>query len=106
MKNGSNFNKDKTISNLSGCRFSKISLNIESRKKDLVKTVIENQAILKRIQDKRSVYNVRKWGQDRVKVEKNICNIMEYQYKDFKPTKSVFKLGIWSETQQLSNIIN
>ena len=49
MKNGSNFNKDNTISNLSGCRFSKISLNIESRKKDLVKTVIENQAILKRI---------------------------------------------------------
>ena len=42
MKNGSNFKKDKTISNLSGLKFSKSSLNIESRKKDLVKTVIEN----------------------------------------------------------------
>jgi len=42
MKNGSNFKKDKTISNLSGSRFFKSSLNIESRKKDLVKTVIEN----------------------------------------------------------------
>ena len=31
---------------------------------------------------------------------------MEYQYKDFKPTKTIIKLGIWSETHQLSNMIN
>lgn len=38
------------------------SLNIEIRKRELVKIVIENQAILKRIQKKKSAYNVKEWN--------------------------------------------
>lgn len=42
MKNGSNLKRSATISNITGQVFTKKSLNIETRKKDLVKTVIEN----------------------------------------------------------------
>ena len=42
MKIGSNYNKGKSVSNLCGQLYAKSSLNIESRKKNLVKTVIEN----------------------------------------------------------------
>jgi len=40
---------------------SKKSLNRERRRKDLIKITVENQAILKRLQQKQSTYSVEKW---------------------------------------------
>lgn len=56
----------------------KKSLNGESRKRDLVKIVIENQAILKRIQEKKSAYDIKKWERDREQTEKYIANTCQY----------------------------
>ncbi|CAK59912.1 unnamed protein product (macronuclear) [Paramecium tetraurelia] len=67
----------------------KKSLNKDHRKKELIKIVMENQLLLKRIQDQKSQYNVKDWNQERRWVEKQISNICEYPYKDFKPTKTL-----------------
>ncbi|CAK91932.1 unnamed protein product (macronuclear) [Paramecium tetraurelia] len=67
----------------------KKSLNKDYRKKELIKIVMENQQLLKRIQDQKSQYNVKDWNQERKWVEKYISNISEYPYKDFKPTKTL-----------------
>ncbi|CAD8200299.1 unnamed protein product [Paramecium octaurelia] len=67
----------------------KKSLNKDYRKKELIKIVMENQQLLKRIQDQKSQYNVKDWNQERKWVEKYISNICEYPYKDFKPTKTL-----------------
>ncbi|CAD8192434.1 unnamed protein product [Paramecium octaurelia] len=67
----------------------KKSLNKDHRKKELIKIVMENQQLLKRIQDQKSQYNVQDWNQERRWVEKYISNICEYPYKDFKPTKTL-----------------
>jgi len=42
----------------------KKSLNREARKRELMKITQENQNILKRLQDRRPVYNVQKWNQE------------------------------------------
>ncbi|CAD8117836.1 unnamed protein product [Paramecium sonneborni] len=67
----------------------KKSLNKEYRKKELIKIVMENQQLLKRIQDQKSQYNVKDWNEERRWVKKQISNICEYPYKDFKPTKTL-----------------
>ncbi|CAD8113745.1 unnamed protein product [Paramecium sonneborni] len=67
----------------------KKSLNKEYRKKELIKIIVENQQLLKRIQDQKSQYNVKDWNEERRWVEKQISNICEYPYKDFKPTKTL-----------------
>ena len=59
----------------------KKSLNKDSRKRELLKITMENQAILRRLQDKQSSYNVGKWveeEQERKRILKNIC---EYPYQ-------------------------
>jgi len=43
---------------------------------------------LKRIESKKSQYNVRKWGKERKQIEKNISLISSYQYKDYAPTQT------------------
>ncbi|CAD8068254.1 unnamed protein product [Paramecium sonneborni] len=89
----------------------KKSLNKDHRKKQLVKIVLENQQLLKRIQDQKSQYNVKDWNQERKWVEKHIANISEYPYKDFKPTKTLVQY--WtnskineSQIQKRENINN
>ncbi|CAD8164989.1 unnamed protein product [Paramecium octaurelia] len=67
----------------------KRSLNKDHRKKELIKIVMENQQLLKRIQDQKSQYNVKDWNEERKCVEKHIASISEYPYKDFKPTKTL-----------------
>jgi hypothetical protein len=58
-------------------------LNRDKRKKDLVKITVENQAILKRLQEKAPTYSVSKWNEEYKKIEVFKHNIMEYpQYAD------------------------
>ncbi|CAD8163744.1 unnamed protein product [Paramecium pentaurelia] len=89
----------------------KKSLNKDNRKKELIKIVMENQQLLKRIQDQKSQYNVKDWNEERKWVEKHIANISEYPYKDFKPTKTLVQY--WtnsriseSQIQKRENQIN
>ncbi|CAD8148908.1 unnamed protein product [Paramecium octaurelia] len=67
----------------------KKSLNKDHRKKELINIVMENQQLLKRIQDQKSQYNVKDWNEERKWVEQHIANISEYPYKNFKPTKTL-----------------
>ena len=72
--------------------FAKRSLNKEARKRELWKITTENQAILKRISEKNSNYDVIKWEEERFEREKIMKNISEYHsshfgnrtYTDFK----------------------
>ena len=54
------------------------SLNKEIRKRELIRITIENQAILKRLQEKQSNYNVIKWEEQRLQNEKLMEKISEY----------------------------
>ncbi|KRX09744.1 hypothetical protein PPERSA_02616 [Pseudocohnilembus persalinus] len=78
------------------------SLNKEIRKRNLVNIVIENEAIGKRISEKKSNYNVQKWKQERKQIEKYITNKCEYQYKNYQPTQTQVKFGIWDHNQSKS----
>lgn len=72
--------------------FEKRSLNKEARKRELWKITNENQAILKRISEKTSNYDVIKWEEERFEKERMMKNISEYHsshfgnrtYTDFK----------------------
>lgn len=58
-------------------------MNRDKRKKDLVKITVENQAILKRLQEKAPTYSVSKWNEEYKKIEVLKQNITEYpQYAD------------------------
>jgi hypothetical protein len=56
------------------------SLNKEARKRKLVQITVENQAIIKRLSQKKSTYNIDKWENNRKEVEKLLDNICEYPY--------------------------
>lgn len=57
------------------------SLNRDSRKRDLVKITIENQSMLRRIQDRKSQYSVNGWLEGHRKEQKYLQNISEYPIK-------------------------
>jgi len=57
---------------------SKTSLNKDYRKRELVKITIENQAMLKRLKDKKSTYDRSTWMEARRQNEKYLKNISEY----------------------------
>jgi len=59
----------------------KPSLNKDVRKRDLVKIAIENQEILKRLENKKSAYNIKTWQKNREYAEKYLANISEYPLK-------------------------
>lgn len=59
----------------------KRSLNKETRKRDLIRITMENQAILKRLQEKQSNYNVFQWEKQRVQNERLVEKISEYPFK-------------------------
>ena len=50
----------------------KRSLNKENRKRELMRITMENQAILRRLQEKQSNYNVIKWEEQRMENEELI----------------------------------
>jgi hypothetical protein len=56
------------------------SLNRDLRKKELLKITIENQAILKRLQDKTSNYSVTRWEEDFKLKEKIMSNMCEHPF--------------------------
>lgn len=62
-------------------RVEKASLNRIQRKKELMKITVENQAILKRLQEKQPTYSVTKWMQDFHTIEKIRNNMCEYPYE-------------------------
>jgi Hemingway/CFA97 len=57
------------------------SLNKEARKRKLVQITIENQAMMRRIEGKKSSYNHENWECHRKQVEKMLANICEYPYR-------------------------
>ena len=62
-------------------RVQKASLNRISRKKDLMKITVENQAILKRLQEKQPTYSVTKWSREFQEIEKIRNNVCEFPYE-------------------------
>mmetsp|Transcript_263 Transcript_263/g.269 ORF Transcript_263/g.269 Transcript_263/m.269 type:complete len:128 (-) Transcript_263:330-713(-) len=58
--------------------FGKRSLNREVRKKELLKITVENQQMLKRLQDKQSNYSVARWEEDFKSKERMMKNMCEY----------------------------
>lgn len=56
----------------------KKSMNSDVRRRELMKITIENQAILKRLQDKTSNYSVERWEDQFKETEKRMKNICEY----------------------------
>ena len=85
------------------------SLNKEARKRKLVQITVENQAIIKRLSQKKSSYNIDRWENQRKKVEKLLDNICEYPYtlgssqKLFRSTaKSSKSSGKFIETPKTS----
>ncbi|OMJ80045.1 hypothetical protein SteCoe_19773 [Stentor coeruleus] len=68
------------------------SLNIEARKRQNMRIVTENQALLKRLQGKQPSYSVYKWEEERKSTEKRLRNICEFPYT----------LGAYDETLRKS----
>jgi len=65
----------------------KRSLNSEVRKKEMLKITIENQQILKRLQDKTSNYSVKHWEDDFRETEKRLKSMCEYPFALFTDPK-------------------
>ena len=74
-------------------RQSKPSLNRIQRKNELMKITVENQAILRRLQEKQPTYSVTKWAQNFQEIEKIRNNMCEYRYEfDDRNSRSRFTL--------------
>ena len=58
----------------------KSSLNKDQRRRELDRINFENNKLLKRLQDKKSSYNVVRWEQERVEKEKLLKNICTYPH--------------------------
>lgn len=68
----------------------KKSLNRASRKQELLKITLENQAILRRLQDKESNYNVARWENEHRHRQELLKNMSEYPYELEKKKKRMF----------------
>eukprot|EP00826_Nyctotherus_ovalis_P049315 TRINITY_DN5947_c0_g2_i2.p1 TRINITY_DN5947_c0_g2~~TRINITY_DN5947_c0_g2_i2.p1 ORF type:complete len:341 (+),score=81.13 TRINITY_DN5947_c0_g2_i2:157-1179(+) len=68
-----------THTGFAGCRSK--SLNRGTRKKEISRIMDENQALLKRLQAKRSNYNVTQWNKDYKSRAKMLSNICEFPYR-------------------------
>lgn len=72
---------DNYMGKSSGNFYKKPSLNQNIRKRDLMKIAMENQEILKRIENKKSSYNIKLWQKNRELSEKYLANISEFPLK-------------------------
>ena len=59
----------------------KRSLNRDARKRELLKITMENQVILRRLQEQKPNYDVMKWEEEAMKRKKLLQNICEYPYQ-------------------------
>lgn len=75
-RTSTSFNNDR-FTNYPGF-VSKKSLNRASRKQQLLKITLENQAILRRLQDKNSNYNVARWEHEHKQRKDLLKNMSEY----------------------------
>ena len=84
----------------------KKTLNEPYRKRELLKIVEENQEIMRRLQCKRSEYNLRKMEKDRRDIEKNISLISEFPYKryPFTHTPVNVRFGLLSSGLRLTSL--
>eukprot|EP00741_Cyanophora_paradoxa_P020849 tig00021314_g20127.t1 len=64
------------------------SLNTEARKRELQKIMMENQALLRRLQTKEPFYSAEKWEEERKLNEHYLRNIRLYPYGDEPPRLS------------------
>ena len=76
----------------SGSNSYKKSLNISFRKKEVFKIVNENHAFLKRLQTKKSYYDVSKWKKEYKHTKKMLRNMCEFPYKLGSISKSPRRL--------------
>jgi hypothetical protein len=58
----------------------KKSLNRDIRRRELIKITLENQAFLRRLQNKTSNYNVNRWEDEELERKRLLKNICEYDY--------------------------
>jgi len=58
----------------------KKSLNRDLRRRELIKITLENQAFLRRLQNKTSNYNVNRWEEEENERKRILKNICEYDY--------------------------
>ena len=56
------------------------SLNKNSRKEEMRRITLENQALLKRLQERSPCYNTHQWDEDRRQTEKRLQNMCEFPY--------------------------
>jgi len=76
-RTSTSFSNDRFAST-SGFINSKKSLNRAQRKQELLKITLENQAILRRLQDKNSNYNVARWENEHRQRQDLLKNMSEY----------------------------
>lgn len=81
----------------------KKSLNSEARRRQLVQINTENQALLKRLQDKKASIGIKQFKKERETIEKRLKNICEYPYQlgmnsGLKKRKTSVELGALSVT--------
>lgn len=76
-RTSTSFSHDR-FNNQSGFIASKKSLNRAQRKQELLKITLENQAILRRLQDKNSNYNVARWENEHRQRQDLLKNMSEY----------------------------
>lgn len=76
----STFGQSNMASNFNGPPAVKKSLNRDARKRELLKITMENQQILKRLQDKQPSYNVGQWAREFEQRKKILSHICEYPY--------------------------
>mmetsp|Transcript_14541 Transcript_14541/g.16257 ORF Transcript_14541/g.16257 Transcript_14541/m.16257 type:complete len:303 (+) Transcript_14541:79-987(+) len=76
-RTSTSFSQDR-FSNYPGIITNKKSLNRAQRKHDLLKITLENQAILRRLQDKSSNYNVARWENQHMQRQGLLKNMSEY----------------------------
>jgi len=67
----------------------KRSLNRNQRKKEMTKITNENQALLRRLQDRKPVYNVHRWESERKRQEHLMKNMCEYPLVSLNGSESV-----------------
>lgn len=82
--------RPKKVSSLSSCQ--QKSLNRSLRKREMVKIMDENKAFLRRLQAKKSHYNVGQWNEEHKNRTRMLHHMGEYPYQFNATSKAPLKL--------------